>query len=206
MGVPTQETTIAADGQALFTSAFQSKPVLAGLLKSYLASVQDIENTLWTLINAMTLGTAPGNAFGVWLDYWGELVGQPRLSMDDTDFYTAIRLRIAANRSGGRAEDILQIGAAIANPSSSAHYVETYPAGFLIETPNINGALPVASVLSEAKDGGVRGVLHYTLWPDGSDFEWGSRYIATAGELGYGTVTDGRAHGGLLCAAAELTR
>ncbi len=208
MSVPTESTTVVSDGLARFTSRYRDKATLNALASTYLASVQELEGVVWDLIDALQLknpvrvGGMP--AYGIWLDYWGKLVGQPRNSMGDTDYRTAIQLRIAANKSGGRAEDIIKIAAAIANPNK-AKYVELYPAAFIVEISNINGVLPAPSLLSEAKPGGVRGCLTYTVWPDGGDFVWGSVYSPSVGTPAYGSVYSGSA-GGLIAAGAELTK
>lgn len=198
--IPAVDNNHVAEGIALLTDRYRTKVNIPKLLTALLKPTQDLENAIWSVINAYMISTPP---VGQQLQDLGALVGQSRSGLSDADFLTAIKLRILANRSAGRAEDILGI-AHVLSLGAPAGYYESYPAGFTVEISDVTNASVAVSLLTEAKPVGVRGVVHYTTWPDGSDFVWGSHYQSSAGELGYGTIYDSRAHGGLLAAAAEL--
>lgn len=205
MAVPTQTTTIVKDDQALLTSGFRNQTIVPALLKCYLNRAQDLENTIWSVLNVFVLGATPGNgnAYGIWLDWLGKIVGQPRNSLSDTDYLTTIKLRIRANRSHGRAEDIIQIAALLANPNK-ALYVEAPPAAFTVEAWNINGAIPAANLLAQARALGTYGVLHYSVTPASSVLRFKSRYISTAGNGVLGSRYGGVSSPGNYAAAVPL--
>lgn len=201
MSTPAVDNSHVAEGQALFTDRFKPQAVLNGFAKSYLASVQDLENAIWSVINSCILGNA--NCVGVWLTWVADLVGQDRGNLIDADLLTATKLRILANKSGGRAEDVIKIAAQLANPNT-ANYIEAQPMKFTVEAWNINGALPAANLLAQARCAGSYGVLHYSTWPESGVVLYRSRYIATPGNGVYSSRYGVVSNAGTWAAAAAL--
>lgn len=159
--VPTKRTTVIADGIARLTSAFTHKPVITGILKSALSSVQDLENVIWTVIYSKLITANPPPS-GDALDKLGAIVGETRNGRTDATYFPAVLLRIRVNKSRGLAEDIIQIS----NTVNPAVYTDQYgTAAWLLETwdltVDVNAYL---KMLSDAKAAGVRGVVHFSTW------------------------------------------
>lgn len=229
--LPTQNTGIVALGISRLTSANKrqtapgvyARPNLIALLSATLAEVQLLENVFWQIIGGDFLATAalvPGSV-NVVLDKLGALVGQPRLGLNNALYAAAIALRILANRSHGRAEDIIQIAAAVAYisangilppgtpiaPPGTVNYIEGYPASVEVDAYDVLPAfVPIAqSALAIAMPLGVYGIFGYSLWPDGNDFEWADvNNLSTTGEGTFGDSVGG-AVGGLLISAVPIT-
>lgn len=173
--LPTQDTAHVTEATALLTDHFRGKPNVQMLLAALVSPVQDLENAAWDVLQKRLLNA---NASGVVLDWYGDLVGQPRGTLGDADYLVAIQIRIMANRSSGRAEDIIQIATALATMSSSlpSNYVEAWPAGFLVEVWNLASPAAAQSVLVSARPPGVLAVMHYSTWPAANVLRWRSRY------------------------------
>lgn len=82
---------------------FRDKPKFQGLQKAFGDQYQEIE---LMLIDVYVL-TQLDNAFGAQLDGLGDLVGEPRLGRNDTDYRAAIRGRIRRNKQISIVNDIL---------------------------------------------------------------------------------------------------
>lgn len=190
MSFPTLDTAHVKEGQALLTDHYRSKLNIPNLLKCHLLSVQEIEGVFWDIINKFQLPNATGDQ----LDKLGDLVGEPRGGRNDTDYRYAIRLRIRVHRSEGKAEDVLQITSLLV--LEAFQYLEFPLASFLLEIWNLPIDIQTfLSFLRSTRPVGVYGLLHFTVWPDGTDLEWVSTYGGAAGELPlnsvYGGVTAG---------------
>lgn len=61
---------------------------------------QELETSFLELASLKDIDTA----FGIWLDYLGALVGQPRNGDDDDDYRESLRVKIATNTSDGTPE------------------------------------------------------------------------------------------------------
>lgn len=127
------------------------------LLSLFAGPIQDLEDQAWLILNGMILGNATGDQ----LDKLGAVVGESRGARSDTDYRTAIRLRIRANRSKGRAEDLIDV-ARLAAVNSVPYYAEFFPAAWEVLINNLPGGLQVARFLGIAKMAGTAGVLTYT--------------------------------------------
>lgn len=84
---------------------FWGKPLVAGLLQSVLREIQELEDTLWEMLELRTLDGADLPRLKV----LGKIVGQPRLSFPTETYRTVIRARARASRSQGRALDLLEV-------------------------------------------------------------------------------------------------
>lgn len=103
--LPAKVTTHEAEAKALLISQFKGRPVIEGLLASWIRPLQDLENVLWDIIDKRVLETA----VDAQLDALGGLVGELRLGRSDEAYRAAVKVRIKVNRSKGRSEDILQV-------------------------------------------------------------------------------------------------
>jgi len=111
--IPARITDHVEAAKARLISQFRSpKPVLHGMMESYVEQLQELEDVLWDVINHRLLDPAPGEsvgAEGVQLDVLGKIVGQPRLGLSDSGYRSAIKLKIRVNRSRGSNVDLLEI-------------------------------------------------------------------------------------------------
>lgn len=187
------------EGLALLTSRYANAPVLQGLLTAYLNRIQDLENVLWGILNAFILANNPT---GDQLLQLAKLVGQAPDGLTSADLLLAVKLRIAANTSQGRAEDIIKMAASL----GVYNYVEAWPAAFLVEVwnPGLSNPQIVGSLFSAAKDPGVYANLHYSTGPSSQQLKFSSIYAPSAGNgvlaSSYTTVPNA----GLLCATVVL--
>ena len=185
--MPTQNTTIVSDGSAKLTDAFKGTNVDT-FLQSCLYSVQDFENTVWAVINAIL------NPTGDMLTRRARIVGEERNGRSDADLLAAFKLRVLVNKSQGRTEDLLKIASQL-NPS---RIFEGGAASWFIETSNLQSSpTTLASLLGIAKDGGAHGALSYSIWSPTLDFTWGDAAGGTSSGPGWGDSGGGYT-GGLL--------
>src|SRR5437870_5119087 len=105
MPSPTYDPNHATEALAALPEEYKNKPRLAGLLGSFTAQIQALEDAALGSAGLTTLTLA--NASGIWLDVIGKLVGQPRNGQVDAQYRLFLNARIAVNRSSGTIEDIL---------------------------------------------------------------------------------------------------
>jgi hypothetical protein len=117
---PTPDTTMVAGGLARLTSRYRDQPNARALLSVYLSACQELSDALWDVIQMRWLVFAAGGTAGEQgskvsdqLDTIGALVGQPRTGLTNGLYGMIIYLRIQANRSQGRAEDIIRLAAGL---------------------------------------------------------------------------------------------
>lgn len=106
---------------------WQDKPVVVALLKSYLISVQEIEDVYDQLLNERGLDTA----IGAQLDVLGLIVGEPRNNRLDEPYRSAIKFRIAINSSDGTEPVVVSLLKQLSN-ADTIIYQDVFPAGVKI--------------------------------------------------------------------------
>lgn len=195
MTYPTLDTTHNAEAQALLTDHYRNKVVIPGLLASYMASIQTLENVFWDIINKFLLVNKP---VGDQLNSIGSIVGANRGSLSDADYLNAVIIQIRVNRSQGLCEDIIKIATLAMSAAGSPglpQYLDAPPAAWILEVLNYPSPNVLAKLLSHARSVGTRGMLHYSTWTNGNNFKftsrykdvhegaWGSRYTNTVGSL-----------------------
>jgi hypothetical protein len=205
--VPVYNDKIVPQGLAKLTSAYITKPNVRAWLAAVLQAQQDLEDATFAVLRMRFLRTAQLFALpqtNIVFDTIGKIVGIGRGVMSDLQYQSAIFLEVAVNRSNGNTTDWSRFGAILTPFIDALIYLDCDMASFyfglwnLQLDPNIIG-----SSLTRAVPNGVYGELAYTVWPDGSDFEWSSFYDSTAGELGWGSVYDTTV-GGLLAASIAM--
>jgi hypothetical protein len=148
---------------ALLTGQFShdtQTPNIRNLVRILAARVQDVENTLWDVIESQLLVKGPT---GQALNQLGDLVGEPRNGLGDSAYLLWILVAIRARRSGGRTEDLLAIGA-LALGLGQVSYTDYYPVRFEIYAPalpDMAWAIPLGQAMSIARPPGVYGVLDW---------------------------------------------
>lgn len=196
---PTKDTTHADEALAFLTDHYKGKIVIEGLLKAFAKPIQDLEDAIWDVVESFYLTKPP---VGDQLDKIGTIVGAPREGLNDADYLAKVKIQIRVNRSAGLSEDILQV-VFLALGHKADTYLDMPVAQFLVETWDYLMPNTLAGLLGHVRSVGTRGVLHYTTWADGSDFEWDSVLDTSAGELGWGSVYTSTV-GGLMSAGSEF--
>jgi len=79
------------------TSVFSESEKLKIFLTAFLRQMEEVEESLIQLSKQKDLDTVTG----VWLDYIGYIVGQPRAGQDDEEYRQSLQLKIAINKSDG---------------------------------------------------------------------------------------------------------
>jgi hypothetical protein len=162
MPLPTVDTNIVNEALGLLTGQFASDattPNVRNLVRAKANRWQDLENTLWAVINSTQLLLPPskGGPTGQALDQLGALVGEPRGAFNDTQFQLFIRVIIAARKSGGRAEDLMKV-LQLALGLGAFGYNEYNVGRVDVYAPNIVTdlyAAPLAQALTLARPPGV---------------------------------------------------
>lgn len=214
MSEPTLNSSVVASGLAKFTSQFTAAnaPQLNALAASYLGECQSLENAIWgaitlrRVVNLVTYTLPQTNSI---IDTVGALIGQQRIGMDDSDYVTAITIKIAVNRSFGSTTSWSNFANILVsksgNPSVPVIYLESGNASFYFGTWDmILNPIIVASILAKAVPSGVGpNVFAYSTWADGNDFDFSSVSNTSVGEAGFGSVSDPSA-GGLIVACQGM--
>ena len=183
------------------TDAFRGRTNIEGIVSALGASLQNLETCVFDFYTKRRLDTATNDA----LDKLGALVGQTRDGLPDADYREAIRLRIAINKSDGRAVDIVNItNMLLTQVGASGGYLEGEEASFQIEALNATAITTVLRMLGEARPAGVYAVLNYSTWATGADLEWGSTTSAAAGVNVWGSTTTTVASAGKWIASQEI--
>jgi hypothetical protein len=98
-------TDLVATFAARVISQYQTKPRFMALHRGLTQLAQDAEDQLWAIVAKLDIDQADG----VWLDYLGNFVREPRAGANDADYLKFIKARIVANRSQGRIEDLIAV-------------------------------------------------------------------------------------------------
>lgn len=81
------------------------------------------EDIAFDLVAGTTLDGSTGDA----LDKWGELVGEPRLGLSDSEYRPFIKARMLVNRCDGTTDALLELLAVAAGPDATAYHTTTAP-------------------------------------------------------------------------------
>jgi hypothetical protein len=212
--IPTYNNQIVGQGLARLTSAFITKPNVRAMLAVYLQPWQDLEDATWGVLTGRFLASAPVYQLpqtNFVFDVLGALIGEARGSLSDAQLKALIYLRVAVNRSTGRVTDWSRFAQILApfcddvpyfldDAAATAEQAVMYFGCWNLQLPPNT----VAQTLARAMANGVYGHFHYSTWPDGNDFEFGSRYDGTAGQGTWGSRYDPTV-GGLWVAGAALS-
>jgi hypothetical protein len=176
------------------SAAPMEEPELRTNVEKYLAVLiapfNDIELALQQLIQLRDIYTATG----IYLDSIGELVGQLRNGLGDSDYRRHLFARIRTNRSNGRRKDLIAIAKLILNEATSRVVVETVgPASVTVRIEGVTVPDALASILitflAEAAAAGVRLLLESSPEPLADQFACPLAAFATAGAYTAGQTT-----------------
>lgn len=163
----------ANEGVALLLEQFTGSPLLRTFVACLMGLVQDGEGVAWQLLTERCIDYAVGDQ----LDGLGAIVGEPRNGRADEVYRTAIRVRIAVNRSNGRVEELINILGLVFGATLDVWVREHPPAAMTVElrNPAVTPNTPeiVFGFLRDAKPAGVRLDLSYSIEDADDTLTWG---------------------------------
>ena len=143
---------------------FRDDPAVVALLTVFAQRYQNLEVAFWDLLTQRGIYTA----FGAQLDVIGRIVGFARGALSDATYQLYLAAQITANHSDGLGEDLIKIARLIVNNAAATIYVTNE--GAATTRVRVGGiALPdatatvVATMLDEARAGGVRLLTQYAV-------------------------------------------
>ena len=107
----------------LLIEQFEDSTDLHNLITAILSPIQEIEYVMSDLITLTTIDTATMDQ----LDIIGEIVGELRNNRLDSEYRTAIKVRIFLNKSHGEPEILIMLCRFLTR-ATTVRYFETYPA------------------------------------------------------------------------------
>ena len=117
------------EGLMALIPPFWGKPRIAAWLQTYLDQVQDLEDAAWEVLNAYDIDTCDMPRLNV----LAKIVGQPNLGWSLETFRSVVRGKIAANRSRGREDDLLNVLRLSIGAQYGATFVTLTPATLFVE-------------------------------------------------------------------------
>jgi hypothetical protein len=166
-------------GLSRLISQYKGKPRLEALLTSYLRQAQQIEDTIWDIIESRLVDSATGAQ----LQTLAKLVGQPIVSADDDVLRLYVRTRIRINRSHGRPNDVIDVALLLLG-DTEFRYREVAPRNIIVDVLDAltADATTIVALLRLAKAGGFRLRLFWAEEPAEEGFTFGSGVTATEDE------------------------
>lgn len=105
MAIPTHITDHITRALGRLPSVFDAATNLRAVVTAAAEEVQVAENAASEMLASRNVEVATGAA----LDQWGELVGEPRRGMGDTDYRRMIRSRVLQSTRSGEAGSLIRI-------------------------------------------------------------------------------------------------
>jgi hypothetical protein len=136
-------------GKDRLVTQWFDKPVVQGLLKSYMENVQTVEDTYEQLLDERSVFTAVGEQLNV----IGTIVGEARNGKADDPYREAILNRIAINTSDSTPEKIMQIMRTVTG-GNFINITEHHPASFHLFVDKAS-ANAVATTLKNIAGAGI---------------------------------------------------
>jgi hypothetical protein len=140
------------------------------VLRILIAPYQDLENVFQQILMSRVIDDAEGES----LNMLGRIVGQARDGFSDEDYRRLIRARVAANRSSGAIEHVLDVVRLTLNdPDAYLHLTHIDNATMVLKIEDVATAADVATLVMrmarQVAAGGVRLILE---WGVSAPAEW----------------------------------
>ena len=107
---------------------FLRQPRMVGVVGAFSEEAQQLEDTLYAMVETGGVEAASGDA----LDAWGDLVGEPRAGLLDGEYRRVILARLQVNRSTGTPEEVIAITSTLMGDAESVQYFPRYPAAYAL--------------------------------------------------------------------------
>lgn len=105
------------------------KPKIRAFCRALGKGAQILEDQDLDLIASTGIDQATGDA----LDQWGELVGEQRLGLSDTEYRSFVLARMLVNTGDGTIDNMIEILEAAAAPVVRVLHESVFPAGFCLQ-------------------------------------------------------------------------
>lgn len=158
VGAVTYNAAHVTEAKAMLLEQFRGAPLIEGMVEAYVLRVQEVEDMLWGVLEAMDLDKATSAQ----LDGAGLLVGEQRRSRSDDDYRAAIRVRILVNLCNGKHSEMLRILTlflGVADGSETVRLDEPSPAALKLQV------LALPSLPSDLR------VIAYSIKPAGVNLD-----------------------------------
>lgn len=131
---------------------FLDKENFNKLLTLFLEQVQQIEVATLSIADQKNINTA----IGVWLDYIGKIVGEPRKSRMDDEYRSALLLKVASNNSDGTPNVIIDITKQYTGATNS-RIIDYFPASLfnVLQIPSGTSTVGFSNLIDNIKPAGV---------------------------------------------------
>lgn len=157
-----QDTAHVARGIRRLIEQWNDKRVVVALTRIFLTEVQALEDAIAGVYNGRLLI----NAVGIQLDVIGKYVGESRKGRNDAIYLLWLKARIAANRSYGRAEDLIKIIKLLTN--KTFYFFDLgFPCAFLLQfddfVADAETVKNVGLIIASARAAGVNGQVIFPV-------------------------------------------
>jgi len=167
-------TTHEDDAVARLIGQYQDRPRLAAIVRAIVKQIQEIEDALWDVYVQGALDAA-ANAE---LDVIGDIVGQERSGLDDTNYRVFISARIKTNRSDGKYSQLMTVAKLLLGADAKVKFRAYYPSAAVMASDDvaINTLIVWRDFLRRAKGAGGALQFGYSKQPSSNTIKLGSFY------------------------------
>jgi hypothetical protein len=168
------------EGLVALIPPFWGKPVIAAILRSYLRQVQQFENDTFEVLEAFHIDTCDEARLAV----LGRVVCQPNFGWSPEAYRNVIRAKIAANRSHGTENDIVNVLRLAGNVTGAVEVYHFAPATMMVvvhEELDEDEREAVFFLLPKTRAAGVR--MHLLTAPAGGGFTFASSVSGGGGDF-----------------------
>jgi hypothetical protein len=116
-------------GLSRVISHLADKENFTKLLSVFLIELNELETEMYKLGGSKSIS----GSSGIWLDYLGKIISEPRDNRNDEDYRTALLLKVSVNTSDGTINTLIKIVRDFTE-ANSARYFPYYPAYYVIST------------------------------------------------------------------------
>jgi len=191
---PVQQTDHAGVAQGLLPGQFINSTNLRALVEALVGvsnpvtwTIQELEDTLFDLLNNRWLSTAVGEQ----LDKMGEVLGESRLSAVDAEYRDALYLRVLINVSEGEPERLIEVLDRLADPAA-VHLTQKPPAAVYL----VAITMTKDDILGRTQEAALAGVLVIVAGGTGvNPFIMGRARDAAGAQLGVAHPAGGLGYG-----------
>lgn len=190
------------EANALLLAQFIDKPNFLAFLQSYINRIQELENAIYAVFWQRLIA----NASGVQLDGLGQIVGQARNGLADTDYRTLLFVRIRLNYSSGLMQDITDVCALFLQTSPPPIVLtEAPPAAFLLQLLGFSPAqaTTLASVVMQARGAAINLQLEYETTTHTSMLVFCNSSSPVTGSTSQGYASSSGASGGQIAGVIQ---
>lgn len=168
---PTKEPDYRERNAEYLLQQWRDKPAIRALMDVYGVQFNNLETEFYELLEALNIDLASDYA----LDLIGKEVGEARQSRNDTDYRTALILKIYINVSSGTPTEVTR-AAKLVTGATKVIYSEAYPAGVQLEIIGAPSYLDKALTIRKTIPAAVDLVFNTTLGIDTAQNYAGAAY------------------------------